>query len=68
VALCQCGDGSDLDCDGDTDQPDLGALLGAWESEPGDPHWNPDADLDRDDHVGHGDLGILLGDDWGCGT
>jgi hypothetical protein len=57
----------DVDCDGDTDHTDLGALLGAWDSEPGDPNWNPDADLDGDGHVGHADLGILLAE-WGCGT
>jgi hypothetical protein len=59
--------GGDVDCDGDTDHADLGALLGAWDSQPGDPNWNPAADLDADGHVGHGDLGILLAD-WGCGT
>ena len=57
----------DLDGDGDTDHADLGALLGAWDSQPGDPHWNENADLDGNGHIGHGDLGILLGD-WGCGT
>jgi hypothetical protein len=57
----------DIDGDGDTDHADLGALLGAWDSEPGDANWNPDADLDGDGHVSHADLGILLGD-WSCGT
>jgi len=60
---CECV--GDIDGDGDTDHADLGALLGAWDSQPGDPHWNPDADLDGDGHVGHSDLGILL-TDWGC--
>ena len=46
---------------------DLGALLGAWDSQPGDPHWNPNADIDGDGHVYHEDLGILLAD-WGCTT
>ena len=46
---------ADLDCDGDVDGADLGALLGAWGS--GD----EGADLDGDGIVGGGDLGILLG-------
>ncbi len=62
---CDCL--GDLDGDGATDHADLGALLGAWDSQPGDPHWNADADLDGNGHIGHADLGILLGD-WGCGT
>ena len=57
----------DIDGDGDTDHADLGALLGAWGSQPGDPNWNPDADLDGDGHIGHGDLGVFL-PDWGCGS
>jgi hypothetical protein len=57
----------DIDGDGDTDHADLGALLSAWNSQPGDPTWNPDADLDNDGHVSQADLGILLAD-WGCGT
>jgi hypothetical protein len=55
----------DIDGDGDTDHSDLGALLAAWCTHEGDPHWNPGGDLDGDGHVGHGDLGILLAD-WGC--
>ena len=51
----------------DTGHSDLGALLSAWGSQPGDPNWNEDADLDDDGQVGHRDLGILLAD-WGCGT
>jgi hypothetical protein len=57
----------DIDGDGDTDHADLGALLAAWDSQPGDPTWNENADLDGDGHVSHADLGILLAD-WGCGT
>ena len=57
----------DVDGDGDTDHSDLGALLGAWGSQPGDPNWLPGADLDGSGQVGHSDLGILLGD-WGCGV
>jgi predicted outer membrane repeat protein len=57
----------DVDGDGDTDQGDLGELLAAWDSRPGDSHWNENADLDGDLHVHQGDLGVLLAD-WGCGT
>ena len=56
----------DIDGDGCTGHSDLGILLGAWGSQPGDPNWNSDADLDDSGDVGHSDLGILLGD-WGCG-
>jgi hypothetical protein len=59
--------GGDVDCDGDTDHADLGALLSAWCSVEGDSNWNANADLDGDGHIGQGDLGILLAD-WGCGT
>ena len=55
----------DPDGDGDWDQADLGVVLAAWCSHPGDPNWNERADLDGDGHVGHGDLGILLSN-WGC--
>jgi hypothetical protein len=61
---CECF--GDLDGDNDTDHSDLGALLSAWGSQPGDPNWNGNADLDGDGEVGHSDLGILLAD-WGCG-
>ena len=54
----------DVDGDDDTDLSDLGILLAAWDSSPGDDNWDPRADLDGDGHVGHGDLGILLSD-WG---
>jgi hypothetical protein len=57
----------DIDGDGDTDHADLGELLAAWASHPGDPGWNENADLDADGHVYHADLGILLAD-WGCTT
>ena len=57
----------DIDGDGDTDHSDLGILLTAWDSQPGDPNWDERADLDGNGHVGHSDLGILL-TDWGCGV
>lgn len=51
---------ADLDGDGDTDQGDLGVLLGAYGS-------TDAGDLDGDGVTGQADLGILLGD-YGCGT
>ncbi len=51
----------DVDGDGDVDQADLGALLGAYGSQTGDPNWNPDADFDGDGDVDQADLGTLLG-------
>jgi len=68
IAFC-IGNGcpGDVDGDGDTDHSDLGALLGAWGSQPGDPNWLPGADLNGNGVVDHSDLGILLAD-WGCGT
>lgn len=54
----------DVDGDGDVDLSDLGILLAAWLSEPGDPNWYPGADLDGDGDVDQSDLGILMGD-WG---
>jgi hypothetical protein len=54
----------DPDGDGDWDHSDLGVVLAAWCSHPGDPNWNARADLDGDGHIGHGDLGILLAN-WG---
>lgn len=57
----------DCDDDGDVDQSDLGILLAAWDSRPGDDNWDYRADLDGDGHVGQSDLGILLSN-WGCGA
>lgn len=57
----------DLDHDGDVDHSDLGILLAAWDSHPGDDNWDDRADIDDDDHVYHSDLGILLAN-WGYGT
>jgi len=53
----------DLDCDGDTDQSDLGVLLADWGCTGGDCPGDCDGDGDTD----QSDLGILLAD-WGCGT
>lgn len=56
----------DITGDGDVGLSDLGALFGAWNSRPGDPNWNPAADLSPDNHINLGDLGILLSN-WDCG-
>jgi len=61
------GCAGDIDGDHDTDQSDLGELLSAWGSQPGDPNWNENADLDDNCEVGHSDLNIVLSD-WSCGT
>ncbi len=50
----------DVDGDGDVDQADLGALLGAYSSCLGDPNYNADADFTGDNCVGQDDLGALL--------
>lgn len=54
----------DADGDNDVDLSDLGILLSAWDSRPGDDNWYADADFDGNGHIGHSDLGILLSD-WG---
>ena len=55
----------DLDGDGDTDQADLGILLGDWGCD--DPVNGCEGDLNGDDKTDQSDLGILLAG-WGCGT
>ncbi|MCK4873526.1 MAG: hypothetical protein KAS72_12440 [Phycisphaerales bacterium] len=55
----------DIDCDGDTDYDDHALVLDALYSSPGDPNWNPCADLDGDDYVSAADLGMVLADT-GC--
>jgi len=56
----------DLNDDCMVDLSDLGILLAAWDSQPGDSHWDPRADINDDDHVDYSDLGILLAN-WGAG-
>jgi Dockerin type I domain len=62
---CQ-GCAGDVDGDGDTDQIDLLLIEDAYGSVPGDPHWNPDADLDGDGVITQADIGIAQ-TDFGCG-
>jgi len=50
----------DIDHDGDVDDEDQDALLDAYGSEPDDPNWNPEADLNDDDFVDLEDLALLL--------
>ncbi len=62
----------DIDGDLDTDQADLGELLSAWHTCPGDPDYNPSANLydeggPAEDCIDQQDLGVLLSD-WGCGA
>ncbi|MBW7905673.1 MAG: hypothetical protein LC135_00810 [Phycisphaerae bacterium] len=59
---------ADLTDDGRTDQADLGLLLAAFGSCPGDASYNPLAGrLGGDDCVTQADLGVLLSD-FGCGV
>ena len=46
----------DVDGNGVVDGLDLTAVLTAWETEPGDPLWNPDADLDGNNVIDGLDL------------
>ncbi len=57
---CETPCPGDLDGDGDTDQADLGQLLGSF-------NLNDGGDLDGDGDTDQADLGVLLGD-YGCGT
>jgi hypothetical protein len=63
----QKGCAGDLDLDADTDQADLGILLAAYGTCPGQPGYNKFAgNLDPSDPcVGQGDLGVFLAD-YGC--
>jgi hypothetical protein len=49
----------DINRDGVIDDDDCQLLLAAFPSKPGDPNWNPEADLDGDGEVGINDLLIL---------
>ncbi len=49
----------DLDGSGRVDGFDLGRMGMDFGTRPGDPNWNPDADLNRDDVVDEADLNIL---------
>ncbi len=51
----------DVNRDGYIDDIDLGLIDDAWDSRPGDPNWNPDADLDNDGHVHFDDFVIFSG-------
>lgn len=57
----EAGVPGDVDGDGDVDQADLGALLGAYGSQDGDADYDPNADFDGDGDVDQADLGTLLG-------
>lgn len=50
----------DVNGDGLVDLLDLSLLLGAYGAELGDPHYNPDADLDLDGDVDVTDLSLIL--------
>ena len=49
----------DINWDGIIDSRDKDLMQAAWRSKPGDPNWNPDADLNGDGVVGLDDLGTL---------
>lgn len=49
----------DINRDGIIDDQDSNLMRAAWQSKPGDPNWNPDADLDGDGKVYVNDLDIL---------
>lgn len=51
----------DVNRDGYIDDIDFGLWADAYNSRPGDPNWNPDADLNRDGNVGYDDFLILAG-------
>ncbi|GEM_PF-1195234 len=57
----------DVNVDGRTSYPDLVALWAALNSQPGDPQFNLNADLDKDGYVGQADLDLLT-TDMGCNS
>jgi hypothetical protein len=60
VDLAQPTCPGDVDTDGDVDQSDLGALLGAYHRPTDDPLYDENADFDCDGDVDQSDLGTLL--------
>lgn len=50
----------DVDGDNEVTLFDFGALIAAFGSVSGDPHWNPGADLDGDEEVTLFDFGVLV--------
>ncbi len=54
------GCAGDIDGDGHVGQADLGLLLAAFGTIPGDPFWNPDTDLNGDGVIDQQDLVIVL--------
>ena len=49
----------DVNRDGIIDQKDLDAITAAWRTKPGDPNWNPDADVNSDGVVDIYDSGLV---------
>jgi len=58
---------ADINEDGKVHQHDLASLLLAWDTHPGDEHWDSRADFNMNGHVYQDDLGFLLSW-WGYGT
>jgi len=54
---------ADLTCPYGVTLLDFSVLAKAWQSTPVDENWNSDCDLDRDEHIGAGDLAIAC-DQW----
>lgn len=50
----------DVDFNGKVDMSDVGIVLRAYGTKKGDPKWNPDYDLNKDDKVDMSDVGIVL--------
>ena len=53
----------DINKDGYINDADADILMAAFMSKPGDPNWNPNADLDRDGEVGVNDV-LILGNNY----
>ncbi|MEM2293884.1 MAG: dockerin type I domain-containing protein [Nitrososphaerota archaeon] len=50
----------DVDFDGKVDMTDVGLVLRAYGSKPGDPKWNPNCDFNGDGKIDMTDVGIVL--------